>query len=199
MNLFPIFVKLAGRKCLVIGAGAVAEQKIEGLLSSGASVRVVAPEATGAIRRWHDEGRVSWQAREFANPDLDGIFLVVAATASRPVNQAVFVEAQRLGVLCNVVDVPELCDFYYPSVVRRGRLQIAISTDGQSPALAQRIRKQLEERFGPEYESWLEHLGQWRLRLFARRMDPERRRRALHLLASQPAFERYLRRRKGAR
>ncbi|MBV9088193.1 MAG: bifunctional precorrin-2 dehydrogenase/sirohydrochlorin ferrochelatase, partial [Acidobacteriaceae bacterium] len=137
---------------------------------------------------------VQWHRREFHRADMDGVFLVVAATSSRRVNQAVFDEAQHRSVLCNVVDVPELCDFYYPSVARRGRLQIAISTDGQSPALAQRIRKQLEEQFGPEYEQWLEHLGYRRARLFARRMDPERRRRTLHALASPAAFAKYLRR-----
>src|ERR1700758_1078934 len=101
MSLFPIFVKLEGRRCLVVGAGVVAEQKIEGLLSAEANVRVIAPEATDSIRRARKEGRLEWESRSFVNADLCGIFLVVAATNSREVNQTVFEEAQRRDILCN--------------------------------------------------------------------------------------------------
>ncbi len=121
--------------------------------------------------------------------DLDGIFLVIAATNSSDVNAAIFHEARQRNILCNVVDDPEHCDFYYPAVVRRGDLQLAISTNGQSPALAQRIRRELEMQFGPEYARWLEELGRDRQQLFASKMDPEQRRRLLHELASREAFE----------
>ncbi len=122
--------------------------------------------------------------------DLDGVFLVIAATSSREVNGTIFREAQQRNILCNVVDDPEYCDFYYPAVVRRGDLQLAISTNGHSPALAQRIRRELEIQFGPEYGEWLEELGKIRQQLFARGMNPDDRRRLLHELASREAFER---------
>src|SRR5262249_12630654 len=105
----------------------------------------------------------------------------------------VFREAQRRSVLCNVVDDAARCDFYYPAVVRRGNLQIAISTDGRSPALAQRLRRELENQFGPEYANWIEQLGQEREELFAREIDPEYRRRLLHEQAGREAFEAFRR------
>lgn len=185
MSLFPLFVKLDGRPCLVVGAGPVGEAKIASLLRAGANVRVVAPRATHTVRAWARAGRIFWEARGFDPADLEGAFLVVAATSSVDLHERVFREAKRRGVLCNVVDDPERCDFYYPAVVQRGALQIAISTGGLSPALAQRLRRELEQQFGPEYEAWVEQLGQARQELFTRVMDPERRRRLLHRLASR--------------
>jgi precorrin-2 dehydrogenase / sirohydrochlorin ferrochelatase len=184
-NLFPMFLKLEGRPCLVVGAGTVAEGKIGSLLLAGATVRVVAPQANVAVQEWARTGVIRWESREFCPLDLDGVFLVIAATSSKEVNGSVFREAQRRNVLCNVVDDPEHCDFYYPAVVRRGQLQIAISTAGESPAFAQKLRRQLESQYGPEYESWVERLGTARRELFARDINPEERRRQLHELASQ--------------
>jgi precorrin-2 dehydrogenase / sirohydrochlorin ferrochelatase len=127
-NLFPVCLKLDRRRCLVVGAGAIAEQKIEGLLASEAEVHVVAPTATDRIQTLATEGRLEWTASAFVPSDLDGVFMTVAATGDAQVNDAVFRAAQNRGVLCNTVDDPERCDFYYPAVVRRGDLQIAIST-----------------------------------------------------------------------
>ena len=107
----------------------------------------------------------------FSESDLDGKFLAVAATASEGLNQLIYREAQRRGVLCNVVDVPEYCDFFYPAVVRRGDLQIAISTAGQSPSLAQKIRQQLERQFGEGYAGWVEQLGETRRLILASDLD----------------------------
>src|SRR5438876_10379142 len=180
-----MFLKLQGRPCLVVGAGTVAEGKIGSLLLAGATVRVVAPQAHAAVLEWARTGVIRWEAREFSPLDLDNVFLVIAATSSNEVNESVFREAQRRDVLCNVVDHPQHCDFYYPAVVRRGQLQIAISTAGESPALAQRLRRELEIQFGPEYESWVEQLGKRRRDLFARDINPEERHRQLHELASQ--------------
>jgi len=118
-------------------------------------VRVVAPEATPQVRSWALSNSIEWRQRPFQPDDLEGMFLVVAATSSTQLHERIFEEATQRGVLCNIVDVPPLCDFYYPAVVQRGALQIAISTAGQSPALAQRLRIQLEDQFGPEYEEWL--------------------------------------------
>ncbi|HEY1263416.1 MAG TPA: bifunctional precorrin-2 dehydrogenase/sirohydrochlorin ferrochelatase [Terriglobales bacterium] len=188
MDLFPIFVKLAGRRCLVVGAGTVAAAKIRSLLDAGAEVRVVALAANQEVADWAEQGRVKLKVRAFQPSDLDRNLLVVAATNSRPVNAAIYREAELRGVLCNAVDDPQNCDFYYPAVVRRGDLQIAISTAGKSPSLAQRLRKELESEFGPEYSEWLTELGEARARLFARPMAAEERKRRLHRLASRKAF-----------
>ena len=147
------------------------------------------PHATAAVAEWAQAGAITWEARAFNSADLDGTFLVIAATNSRDLNAAIFHEARQRNILCNVVDDPEYCDFYYPAVVRRGDLQLAISTNGQSPALAQRIRRELEIQFGPEYGEWLEELGRIRQQLFASKIDPEERRRLLHELASREAFK----------
>jgi precorrin-2 dehydrogenase / sirohydrochlorin ferrochelatase len=198
-KLFPMFLKLAGRPCLVVGAGTIAEAKIASLMEAGARVRVVAPKATPEVHSWALYTKIEWEDRRFRPDDLEGMFLVVAATDSTELHRQIFEEATRRGVLCNIVDVPELCDFYYPAVVQRGALQIAISTAGHSPALAQRLRKELEEQFGPVYEVWLEHLGQARDEISATRLDPEERKRRLHALATDHAFESFRRTRKDMR
>ena len=194
--LFPAFLRLGKRRCLVVGAGRVAAEKIEGLLRAGANVEVVAPRAIPRVRGWADAGEVRWAARKFRSSDLEGAFLVVAATSSSKLHERIYRQARQRGVLCNVVDDPVHCDFYYGAVVQRGDLQIAISTAGKSPALAQRIRKQFEKEFGPEYELWLEEIGNARGKLFAKKMQPERRRRLLHHLASQLSHDQFTRRRK---
>jgi precorrin-2 dehydrogenase/sirohydrochlorin ferrochelatase len=189
MTLFPMFMKLEGRPCLVVGAGTVGEPKISSLIEAGALIRVIALHATAAVVEWAQRGAINWEARAFNSADLDGAFVVIAATNSRELNAAIFRESRQRNILCNVVDDPEYCDFYYPAVVRRGDLQIAISTNGRSPALAQRIRRELEVQFGPEYGEWLRELGQIRQQLFATKIDPEQRRRLLHELASREAFK----------
>jgi precorrin-2 dehydrogenase / sirohydrochlorin ferrochelatase len=188
MNLFPVFLKLAGRPVVVVGAGNVGEPKIESLLAADADVLVVAPEATEKVTLWSRDGKLHWQARRYQTADLDNKFLVVAATSSRELNHRIFQEAQERNILCNVVDDPAYCDFYYPAVVNRGDLQIAISTNGRSPALAQRIRKELEQTYDPEYVDWLEELGQWREELFQSEIAPTERKALLHQLASREAF-----------
>jgi len=194
MNLFPIFLKLSKRHCLVVGAGKIAEEKIEGLLSAGAEIYVVAPKATPRIRALAQDKRINWQCRAFRASDLKKAFVVVAATSSPGLHEKIYREARRQKVLCNVVDDPVHCDFYYGSVVRRGALQIAISTSGKSPALAQRIRKIIEQQFGPEYEEWLAALGEARETLFSRKMDPEERKKLLHILAIAEMFDDFTRR-----
>ena len=191
MKLFPLFLKLRSRKCLVVGAGSIAESKIASLAETGAKVCVIAPDATPQVRAWARARRIAWRQRRFRVRDLKGVFLVIAATSSRALQRQIFRAAQRLGVLCNVVDVPELCDFYYPAVVRRGALQIAISTTGQSPALAQRLRKELQGQFGPEYEEWLESVGKVREEILARNLTAEQRKKFLHELVSEEAFRKF--------
>jgi precorrin-2 dehydrogenase/sirohydrochlorin ferrochelatase len=184
MSLFPMFVKLEGRRVLVVGAGGVGEAKIESLLETSASVLVVAPKATPRVREWAREGRIDWQPREYRPADFAGVFLVIAATGSPALHDEIYAEARSRGVLCNAVDEPQRCDFYFPAVVRRGELQIAISTGGLSPALAQRLRKELEQQFGPEWEAWVAQLGRAREELQSIPMPPEQRRRLLHQYAS---------------
>jgi precorrin-2 dehydrogenase len=194
MALFPAFLKLEGRRCLVVGAGPVAEEKIESLLHTGAKIQVVAPAATARVQSWAREKKIRWQRRTFRAADLAGAFVVVAATSSSALHSKIYKQARRRGVLCNSVDDPENCDFYYGAVVRRGDLQIAISTAGRSPALAQRLRKKLEQDIGVEYERFVTILGDRRKRLFAKSISPARRKALLHELASEISFERFLRR-----
>lgn len=194
--LFPAFLKLEGRNCLVVGGGTIAEQKLGGLLEAGASVVVVAPRATDLIREHARKALVAWREREFQRSDLDGTWLVIAATGDPNVNEEVFREAEQRGVLCNAVDEPERCHFYYPAVVRRGDLQIAISTNGKSPALAQRLRVELETLFDNSYAEWLQWLGHVRDLYFRKRLAREQRVRALHHIASRPVFERFRRSRR---
>jgi precorrin-2 dehydrogenase/sirohydrochlorin ferrochelatase len=189
-----MFVKLTKRRCLVVGAGKTAEEKIPTLLRCGASVVVVAPTATRAIQGWAAENKIIWEQRRFEARDLDGLFLVVVATPVKTLNRTVFEQAQQRRILCNVVRDRSHCDFYYPAVVRRGPLQIAISTAGHSGALAQRLRKQFEAQFGAEWESWLRWLGEARSSLYDDPLSPKRRRTMLHRLASPKKQAEFFRR-----
>jgi precorrin-2 dehydrogenase / sirohydrochlorin ferrochelatase len=188
-DLFPMFLKMAGRECLVVGAGKVGEPKIAGLVDTGARIHVVAVEASAAVLEWADAGKIRLEQRRFNASDLDGKFLAVIATNSARLNKFAYDEAQKRGVLCNVVDVPEYCDFFYPAVVRRGDLQIAISTAGQSPSLAQKLRQQLERQFGEGYTAWIKELGETRQAILASDLDRQRKLDLLHSLASREAFE----------
>src|SRR5271168_2515580 len=190
--LFPMFLRLEDRDALVVGAGNVAEPKVESLLRSGARVRVVAPKANRQVAGWARAGRVVWERREFRPADMDGAFLVIAATSSPELHAQILRLARSRRVLCNVVDDPERCDFFYPAVVRRGSLQIAVSTGGASPALAQRLRKELEKQFSPEYEMWVEHLHAARQELRGRGFDLPARSRRSHRLASRREFKNFL-------
>lgn len=185
---FPLFVNLAGKKCVVIGAGKIAIGKIDGLLMAGAAVTIVSPRATSFVQRLARTGAVAWRRRRFWAADLDNAFLAVAATNSARINAAVFRAGQLRGVLCNVVDDPRHCDFIYPAVVRRGSLQIAISTGGRSPALAARLRRELEQQFGPEWEKWVEQLGRSREVILRRKIPAAERKRLLLQSVAPKAF-----------
>jgi uroporphyrin-III C-methyltransferase/precorrin-2 dehydrogenase/sirohydrochlorin ferrochelatase len=196
MSLFPMFVKLQGRNVLVVGGGAIAAGKIPGLLQAQARVRVAAPRINTEISDWVRAGQIEWLAKEFASADLEGVHLVIAATSLQHVNAAVFQEAEARGIFCNAVDDIANCHFYYGSIVQRGDLQIAISTNGKSPALAQRVRKQLEQQYTPEYADWLDSLGEAREQLRASatyQENAEENRAVLHRLASHEMFSRFVR------
>jgi siroheme synthase-like protein len=193
MSLFPIFVKLDGRLIVVVGGGNIAEAKIPGVLAAGARIRLIAPSVTPQIAEWVRFGKIEWLPKEFDVADLDGAFLVIAATSAPGVSEAVYREAEARGILCNAVDDIEHCHFYYGAVVQRGDLQIAISTNGKSPSLAQRLRQEFEAEFGPEYEVWLHSLGAAREALLASGPSSETTKKRLHELASRSMFEEFLR------
>lgn len=159
MSLLPIFLRLDRRPVLVVGAGTVALAKIESLRTAGAAITVVAPAAAPQIEKLSEDGTVTWHQRTFSLADLDGVFVVIAATNDPAVNHAVYEEALRRNLLCNAVDDPPNCDFYFGSVVARGDLQIAISTAGESPALAQRLRREIDEQLPRDLGPWLHELG----------------------------------------
>ena len=185
-------LRLEGRKCVVIGAGKIAAEKIAGLLFHGAKVVVVSPRAVSRIEKQASEGVITWRKRKFSSADVNRAFLVIAATDSDTVNEAVFRACRARGVLCNAVDQPERCDFFYPAVVRRGALQIAISTNGRSPALAARLRRELEKQFGPEWGEWVEHVGNLRRNLLAEKLPPQARRERLLKMGTKDAFRKFL-------
>lgn len=159
---YPVFLDLGGRLAVVVGGGSVAERKIVTLLECGPSVRVISPEVTPAIEELAASGVIALKRRGYVRGDLEGAFIVVSATSSGEVNRAVHAEAEERGCLVNVVDVPELCSFIVPSIVRRGALAVAISTGGAAPTVAKRLRKHLQEYLGPEWEPYTALLGEVR-------------------------------------
>ena len=145
-------LRLVGRRCLVVGGGDVGLEKVEGLLACDGDVVLVAPEAVPALESLASEGSIRWERREYAGPsDLEGTFIAIAATNDTDVNIRVYEDAERRAMLVNVVDVPPLCNFILPAIVRTGPLAIAISTAGASPALAKRIKRQIAEEYGEPY------------------------------------------------
>jgi precorrin-2 dehydrogenase len=162
---YPAILDVAGREALVVGAGKVGEGKIAGLLAAEANVEVVSMAASPQVKRWAEEGKVTLALRPFADSDLEGKFLVIAATEDNATNVRVYEGAEKRHILCNVVDVPHLCNFILPSIVRHGDLAIAVSTGGASPALARRIRISIGGVYGDEYAVALQVLGALRKEL----------------------------------
>jgi siroheme synthase-like protein len=182
-NLFPMFLKLEGKRCLVVGAGLIGLEKVESLLRCGASIRVIAPHAEARVQQLSLRGEIEWLGRRYEPGDVDGCHLIIAATSDRAVNQAVFEEASRRSILCNTVDDPPLCDFFFASTVQRGDLQIAISTAGQSPALAQRLRREIDAQLPDDLGPWLADLGQLRREVLEVMPAGHERKALLHELA----------------
>jgi len=149
--LYIACLRLSGRRCLVVGGGAIGLEKVEGMLACDGQVVVIAPDACDEIRALAKEGSLRWEAREFEVADLEGKFIAIAATGDTDVNISVYDAAEERAMLVNVVDVPPLCNFILPAIVRTGPLAIAISTAGASPALAKRIKREIAESFGDHY------------------------------------------------
>jgi uroporphyrin-III C-methyltransferase/precorrin-2 dehydrogenase/sirohydrochlorin ferrochelatase len=188
MSLLPIFLKLDGRRCLLVGAGTIALDKIGSLLKTGLRLRVIAPDARPEIRQLAAEGKLEWIDRRFELSDLDGNFLVIAATDSAEVNADVYLGAVERGILCNSVDDIPNCDFFFGSVVSRGDLQIAISTAGESPAFAQLLRREIDKLLPEDLGPWLRNLGQLRREILKTLPRNEDRKHLLHQLAQRPVF-----------
>lgn len=165
--MYPVSLNIDGQLCVVVGGGTVAERKVSGLLEAGARVRVVSPQLTPGLRQLAEEKRLSWQPRAYIRGDLIGARLVFAATDNSAVQQEVMREAQQSAQLVNVIDAPEECTFQVPAVVRHGDLLLTVSTCGSSPAVAARIRKELESHYGSEYAVLLKLMSTLRQHLQA--------------------------------
>lgn len=188
--LYAMMVDLTGKACLVVGGGRVGERKVAALLETGAKVTVVSPFVTVGLQEWIAQGRITHVPRVFQKDDGWAAVLVIAATDSREVNEWVYAQAVARDQWINVVDQPQLCNFTVPSLVRRGQLQIAISTGGASPSLAKKIRHQLEEEIGDEYGLYIELLHRCRLKIQQRVTDMHQRRQLLKELTSDMWLER---------
>lgn len=179
---YPAFLNLKNKKCIVAGGGRVAERKILSLLKAGADVTAISPELTQKLEKKKTRGKIRHIPRAYKKGDLKSAFLVVAATNSNAMNKRISKDAPHL---INVVDMPSLCNFIVPSVIRRGPLTIAISTSGASPATAKAIRKELEKLYGPEFARHLNYLGKMRSKAMVEIKDKKQRKRFLKKLAAQ--------------
>ena len=171
MHYYPIFLKIENRPCLVVGGGEVGARKVKTLLSCGASVALVSPEVEEWLGEKIREGVVDLVGNHYEEKHLEGCFLVIAATDDVELNSRIAEDAERRGLLCNVVDYPQEGNFILPALIQRGALTLAISTSGKSPALARQIREDLELRFGTEYADFLEIMGAVRSRLLRESQD----------------------------
>ena len=167
MSFYPICLDLEARACVVVGGGRVAERKVLGLLSCKAQVSVISPALTEELQLQHVSGDIEWIDREFRQGDLARAFLVIAATDDEETQKQVYEEADANNLLLNVADVPQRCNFILPATARRGDLAISVSTAGKSPALARKIRMELEKRYGPEYRVLVDILGAIRPQVLA--------------------------------
>lgn len=173
MKYYPVNLDIRNRNCLVVGGGAVGTRKVATLLDCGAVVTVVSPEVTSQLQDLSNQGDISLEKRSFQARDLEDMFLVIGATDDEELNRTLYSEAQRRGMLCNIADRPEACNFILPSIVRRGDLIIAISTSGKSPAFAKKLRKDFEATLGEEHADFLTLMGAIRKNLLAEKHEPE--------------------------
>ena len=189
MRYYPIYLDLKGRDVLVVGGGAVAEGKALQLLEAGARVTVVSPQLTEALRAAADRGEITHLDGSFAEGDLNGAFLVIGATDDRKVNEKVAKAARERGMLCNVVDQPDLCNFITPALVTRGELQISVSTGGGSPTLTQRVKREVAALIGEEYGVLLELAAEMRAEAKNLVADFERRKEVLRAFVESDALD----------
>lgn len=173
MRYYPLFLDVSGKKCLIAGGGKVGTRKAQTLCRCGAKVTVVSPLFSEPLMEFAQRHPLTLKKKAYETADLEGAFLIIAATGDRLLNQAIRNDAKRMKILCNIADQPEESDFIVPSVVSRGDLSVAVSTSGKSPALAKKLRKELEKAFGWEYGPSLTLLGRLREKLLSESHDPE--------------------------
>jgi len=184
VKYYPVFVRLNGKRAVVVGGGRVAERKALTLIKAGAKVDIISPTITKNLQRYRDKGLVRHIERDYKRGDLKGAFIVIAGTSSRDANSAVETEAQERGCLINVVDTPSEGNFIAPSIMRRGSLTIAISTEGYSPAISRAIRRELESLYGPDFTRYLRFAGSIRRKAIKNIRDRKKRERLLKFLSS---------------
>ncbi len=183
MRYYPVNLDILNRKCLVVGGGGVGTRKVITLLDCGAIVTVVSPDVSEKLLKLAGNGSIAWEKRSYLTSDLDGIFLVIGATNNEELNRQISADAEKINLLCNIADRPDVCNFILPSIVNRGDLVIAISTSGKSPAFAKTLRKELEKQFGVEYAEFLRLMGAIRKKLLSEKHEPE---------AHKHLFERFI-------
>jgi precorrin-2 dehydrogenase/sirohydrochlorin ferrochelatase len=186
ISYYPAFLKLEGKKCVVIGGGKVAERKIISLLEANAIVVLVSPDATPFLAKLAEEGKITWIKDTFKPDHLEGAWLVFACTNQREVQREVFQACEERKIFCNVVDQPDVSSFIVPSVIKRGALTLAISTSGASPAVSRRLRERLERLFGEEYVLYLELMRRIRELILSKGLPQEEKERKLQVLALAP-------------
>jgi len=184
VKYYPAFIRVSGKRAVVVGGGRVAERKALALIKAGAMVDVIGPTITKNLQRYRDRGLIRHLQRDYKRGDLEGAFIVIAATSSRDVNSAVEREAQGMGCLVNVVDTPSEGNFIAPSLMRRGPLTIAISTEGHSPGLSKGIRKELESLYNREFARYLRFAGRIRREAIRNIRDRKKREKLLKFLSS---------------
>ena len=167
MKYYPVSLDMTNKRCVVVGGGDIAERKVERLLECGAQVTVVSKSLTPVLKARKKTGQMDHIDRDYEDQALDGAFMVIGATDRNDVNERISKEAMARGLLVNIVDDPDRCNFILPSLVQQGDLSIAISTGGKSPALAKKLRKELEKQYGPEYQTLLVIMGILRKRILA--------------------------------
>lgn len=190
MKYYPLSLRVADRRCVVIGGGQVAERKVGSLLAAHARVAVISPVLTAGLAALAARGEIEHAARPYRPGDLRGALLAYAATDDETLHAAIAAEAETAGVLLNVVDRPRWCTFIVPSILSRGDLTVAVSTGGGSPALARRVREEIEHALGPEYERALDVLSRLRRYLQAQPLSADERQRILTGLVASDLLER---------
>jgi len=183
MRYYPVNLDIKDRACLVIGGGGVGTRKVKTLVDCGAVVTVVSPEVSAQLEKMAAAGLVTLEKRAYQATDLQEKFLVIGATDDEVLNRRIHADAEALNTLCNIADRPEICNFILPAIVNRGDLVLAVSTSGKSPAYAKKMRKDLENQFGEEYEPFLRLMGAIRQRLLSEAHAPE---------AHKPLFEKLI-------
>ena len=173
MRYYPIHLDIQNRSCLVVGGGGVGTRKVMALLKCGARVTVVSPVISKPLQNLAESAPLTLKPRPYRTADLEGVFLVIGATDDEALNRQISRDAENRNILCNIADRPEVCNFILPSIVQRKDLVITISTSGQSPALAKKMRKTLEGQFGDEYGELLQLMGAIRKKLLSQAHEPE--------------------------